>query len=236
MAPSDLSRYHERTRSKGVNLAIFWAARIFLGLAIQFYFSLERTGRRNIRKKGPVILAANHRSFLDPFLIGCCIRRPVYFVAKKELFEKRWQGWILNRLGAFPIRRGAADEESMATARGVLERGGALVIFPEGTRHRKGPLAQPKRGVGRLALETGAPVVPIAILGSERARRGWKIRPVWVRVRCGRPLTIPRVEQPSPRLAPEVTARLWPCVDLQWQWLGGEAAGPPEAVEARKAA
>jgi 1-acyl-sn-glycerol-3-phosphate acyltransferase len=236
MAASDLSRYHERTRRKGVNKAIFWTTRAVLGLAIQIYFSLERTGRRNIPKKGPVILAANHRSFLDPFLIGCLIRRPVYFVAKKELFDKRWQGWILNRLGAFPIRRGAADEESMATARGVLERGGALVIFPEGTRHRNGPLARPKRGVGRLALETGAPVVPIAILGSERARRGWKIRPVWVRIRAGRPLTFPHVENPSPRLAEEVTARLWPCVELQWQWLGGEAAPPPEAVQVRKAA
>ena len=116
------------------------------------------------------------------------------------------------------------------------ERGGALVIFPEGTRHRKGPLARPKRGVGRLALETGAPVVPIAILGSERARRGWKIRPVWVRVRAGRPLTFPRVESPSPRLAEEVTARLWPCVDLQWQWLGGEPQAPVEHVQERKAA
>jgi 1-acyl-sn-glycerol-3-phosphate acyltransferase len=236
MATDDLSRYHERTRKKGVNALIFWTARIVLGAAIQVYFSLERTGRKNIPKKGPVILAANHRSFLDPFLIGCLIRRPVYFVAKKELFEKRWQGWLLNRLGAFPIKRGEADEESMATARGVLERGGALVIFPEGTRHRTGPLARPKRGVGRLALETGAPVVPIAILGSERARRGWKIRPVWVRVRAGRPLTFPRVENPSPRLAEEVTARLWPCVDLQWQWLGGEPQAPVEHVQERKAA
>jgi 1-acyl-sn-glycerol-3-phosphate acyltransferase len=236
MAADDLSRYHARTRKKGVNALIFWTARIFLGAAIQVYFSLERTGRKNIPKKGPVILAANHRSFLDPFLIGCLIRRPVYFVAKKELFDKRWQGWLLNRLGAFPIKRGEADEESMATARGVLERGGALVIFPEGTRHRTGPLARPKRGVGRLALETGAPVVPIAILGSERARRGWKIRPVWVRVRAGRPLTFPRVENPSPRLAEEVTARLWPCVDLQWQWLGGEPQAPVEHVQERKAA
>lgn len=236
MVERDLERYHARTRRKGVNKAIFWTVRIVLGTAIQFYFSLERTGRKNIPRKGPVILAANHRSFLDPFLIGCCLRRPVYFVAKRELFDKRWQGWILNRLGAFPIRRGEADEESMATARGVLERGGALVIFPEGTRHRHGPLARPKRGVGRLALETGAPVVPIAILGSERARRGWKIRPVWVRVRCGRPLTFPRVENPSPRLAEEVTARLWPCVDLQWQWLGGEAAEPARTVQERKAA
>jgi 1-acyl-sn-glycerol-3-phosphate acyltransferase len=236
MAASDLTPYHARTRTKGVNKALFWTTRVVLGSAIQVYFSLERTGRKNIPKKGPVILAANHRSFLDPFLIACCLRRPVYFVAKKELFERRWQGWILNRLGAFPIKRGEADEESMATARGVLERGGALVIFPEGTRHRKGPLARPKRGVGRLALETGAPVVPIAILGSERARRGWKIRPVWVRIRCGRPLTFPRVDRPSPRLAEEVTARLWPCVELQWQWLGGEPARLVEEARVRTAA
>jgi hypothetical protein len=87
-----------------------------------------------------------------------------------------------------------------------------------------------------LALETGAPVVPIAILGSECARRGWRIRPVWVRVRCGKPLTFPRVENPSPRLAEEVTARLWPCVDLQWQWLGGEPANATEAARVGKAA
>jgi glycerol-3-phosphate dehydrogenase (NAD(P)+) len=232
----DLSRYHERTRTKGVNKPLFWLARVILGLAIQFYFSLERTGRKNIPKKGPVILAANHRSFLDPFVIGCCLRRPVYFVAKKELFEKRWQGWLLNGLGAFPIKRGESDEESMATARGVLERGGALVIFPEGTRHRQGGLGRPKRGVGRLALETGAPVVPIAIMGSENARRGLRIRPVWVRVRCGRPLHFPKVERPSPRLAEEVTARLWPCVELQWNWLGGDQIEEHAEVPQRRAA
>jgi 1-acyl-sn-glycerol-3-phosphate acyltransferase len=229
----DLARYHERTRTKGVNKPLFWAVRIVLGLAIQLYFSVQPTGRKNIPKKGPVILAANHRSFLDPFVVGVCVRRPVYFVAKQELFKKRWQGWLLNRLGAFPIRRGEADEESMKTARMVLERGGVLVIFPEGTRIRKGGLGRPKRGVGRLALETGAPAVPVAVMGSENARRGWKIRPVWVRVRCGKPLHFPRVERPSPRLAQEVTARLWPCVELQWNWLGGdrlelEAAEAPQ--------
>jgi 1-acyl-sn-glycerol-3-phosphate acyltransferase len=236
VAAADLSRYYRRTREKGVNKAIFWTVRALLGMAIQVYFSLERNGRKNIPKKGPVILAANHRSFLDPFVIGCLIRRPVYFVAKKELFEKRWQGWILNRLGAFPVKRGESDEESMATARGVLERGGALVIFPEGTRHRSGPLGRPKRGVGRLALETGAPVVPIAVMGTDRARRGLKIRPVWVRVRCGKPLRFPRVENPSPRLAEEVTARLWPCVELQWNWLGGDQVAPVEAEPQRRAA
>jgi 1-acyl-sn-glycerol-3-phosphate acyltransferase len=232
----DLSRYHERTRTKGVNKPLFWATRVLLGTAIRVYFSLERTGRANIPRKGPLILAANHRSFLDPFIIGCCLRRPVYFVAKKELFDKRWQGWLLNRLGAFPIRRGESDEAAMATARGVLERGGALVIFPEGTRIRTGDLGRPKRGVGRLALETGAPVVPIALMGTENARRGLKIRPVWVRVRCGKPLTFPRVEHPSPRLADEVTQRLWPCIQLQWNWLGGDQLERAPAETQRKAA
>jgi glycerol-3-phosphate dehydrogenase (NAD(P)+) len=144
--------------------------------------------------------------------------------------------WLVNRLGAFPIKRGGSDEESLATARGVLERGGALVMFPEGTRVRNGALGQPKRGVGRLALETGAPVVPVAILGSDRARRGWMILPVWVRVRCGRPLRFPRVDDPSPRLAKEVTKRLWPCVELQWEWLGGDRVEPVESIQEQEAA
>src|SRR5260370_7722978 len=129
-------------------------------MAIQVYFSVERNGRKNIPKKGPVILAANHRSFLDPFVIGCLVRRPVYFVAKKELFEKRWQGWILNRLGAFPVKRGESDEESMATARGGLERGGALVIFPEATPHRNHPPPTPHPAPRRPPLCTRAPLTP----------------------------------------------------------------------------
>ena len=148
-----------------------------------------------------MILASNHRSFLDPFAIGCCLGRPIYFVAKQELFKNPLIGWFLNCLGAFPIRRGASDEESVATALALLERGEAVVIFPEGTRIRTGSLAQPKRGVGRLALESGSPVVPIAVTNSERARSGWRIRPVKVHIRCGPPLTFPRVEDPSPFLA-----------------------------------
>jgi 1-acyl-sn-glycerol-3-phosphate acyltransferase len=170
---------------------------------------------------GGVILASNHRSFLDPFAIGCCIGRPIYFVAKRELFRRPLLGWFLNCMGAFPIRRGASDEESMATALALLEREQAVVIFPEGTRIRTGSLARPRRGVGRLALQSGRPVVPIAVTGSERVRRGWRIKPAKVHIRCGPPLTFPRVEHPSPFLAGEVTERIWPCVELQWEWLGG---------------
>lgn len=215
-----LEVYHERTRRRGVNPLVYWPARLVLKNAILLYFRVRRLGREHV-PEGGVILAANHRSFLDPFVIGCCVRRPIYFVAKRELFRNPLIGWFLNCLGAFPVRRGEADEESVATSLALLEGGHAVVIFPEGTRVPTGSLARPKRGVGRLALESGKPVVPIAVTGSERARNGWKIKPVRVHIRCGGPLTFPRVEGPSPFLAGEVTERIWPCVQLQWVWLGG---------------
>ncbi|MEX2195560.1 MAG: 1-acyl-sn-glycerol-3-phosphate acyltransferase [Thermoleophilaceae bacterium] len=216
-----LSLHHDRIRRRGVQPVVYWVTRAILQPAIAIWFRLSRAGREHIPAHGGVILAANHRSFLDPFAIGCCLRRPVYFVAKRELFSNRLVGWFLNCLGAFPVRRGESDEDCMATARMLLERGEAVLIFPEGTRIRSGSVGRAKRGVGRLALETGVPVVPIAVFGSDRARRGLLFRPVKVKLRFGRPLTYPRVGTPSAHLAGEVTARIWPCVALQWEWLGG---------------
>ena len=220
MSPRPLSLYHERTRRRGVNSFVYWPVRWVVKPAILVYFRLRRLGTEHI-PEGGVILASNHRSFLDPFAIGCCLGRPIYFVAKQELFKNPMLGWSLNCLGAFPIKRGASDDESVATSLALLERGQAVVIFPEGTRIRTGSLASPKRGVGRLALQSGKPVVPIAVTKSERARRGWRIRPVRVHLRFGPALTFPRVDDPSPFLAGEVTERIWPCVELQWEWLGG---------------
>src|SRR3954451_8416336 len=219
-----LSIHHERARTRGVQPFLFWLTCAILKPFLRLYFRMSIVGREHIPDEGGVILASNHRSFLDPFVVGAWLGRPVFFVAKKELFDRRVAGWFLNCLGAFPIRRGESDEESVETAKQILERGDALVIFPEGTRIREGSLGRAKRGVGRLALETGAPVVPVAVHGTERARRGRRLRPVKVKVRLGRPLTFPRVESASRQLATEVTARIWPCVELQWEWLRGPAA------------
>jgi len=104
------------------------------------------------------------------------------------------------------------------------------VIFPEGTRVRGGPLGDPKRGIGRLALETGAPVAPVAVFGTEHVRRGWRIRPRKIRLRVGAPLLFPKIEQCSPESAMAVTARVWTCVSLQWEWLGGARAPRPVRV------
>ena len=218
--PRPLELYHERTRRRGAHRIVYWSIRFFAKPALLAYFRLARRGHRHV-PGGGVILASNHRSFLDPFVLGTCIPRPIYFMAKQEIFRNPFVGWLLNCLGAFPLRRGESDEESMKTARALLERGEVVVIFPEGTRIKRGSLGRPHKGVGRLALESGAPVVPVAVTGSERARRGWRIRPVKVHLRFGAPLTFPRVDSPSPFLAGEVTERIWPCVELQWEWLGG---------------
>ena len=215
--------YHAFAREHGVNRFVYTVVRLFCVPFFLIWFRLERQGREHARVKGGLIVASNHRSFLDPFVIGALLpwRRQIQFVAKVELFEKRWRGWILNRLGAFPIRRGQSDEAAIDTARLAVLRGGTVVIFPEGTRIRQGALARPKRGVGRLALESGVPVLPVAVIGSEHVRRGWRIRPRKVRLRAGTPLTFPQTERPSPSLAVTVTDRIWPNIELQWEYLGG---------------
>lgn len=211
----------ERARGRGVNPIVYWLARAVLQPFCHLYFRLSRIGREHIPAEGPFILASNHRSFLDPFVIGMMARRPLYFMTKKEAFINRPVAWVLSALGAYPIDRGASDQEAMATTKAILERGDGVLIFPEGTRTRPGPLGRPKRGVGRLALEMGVPVIPVALIGTEAVRKGWRIRPHKVRIRAGAPLTFPHVESPSRHLASAVTDRIWPCVELQWEWLGG---------------
>src|ERR1039458_1123524 len=217
----DQERLHRRAREQGANRLLYWLVRGLFQAGFHIYFRYVRIRCQHIPAQGPVILARPPRSFLDPFLIATMARRPMYYAAKTELFRFRGLAWILSALGAFPVQRGTGDEETIQTAKAILARGGIVLIFVEGTRVRPGTLGKPKRGVGRVALETGAPVVPVAVIGTEAVRRGIRIRPHKVRIRAGRPLRFPCVENPTPALAGLVTDRIWPLVMLQWEWLGG---------------
>jgi 1-acyl-sn-glycerol-3-phosphate acyltransferase len=165
-------RFHERARTREPD----WAYEFTRVLTSLYAYSFLRARAISVEKvpgRGAVILAPNHFSFMDHFLMGCYIRRKVRFMAKSQLFKLPMQ-FIYTHGGVFPVRRGARDEEMFITARAILARGGAITMYCEGGRSRTGKLAeQAKSGIGRLALETGAPVVPIAIYGSSRVRN-WK--------------------------------------------------------------
>ena len=145
---TDLAPFRERSLAHGVNPFVYWTLRAMLVPVFLVYLRLQRIGREHLPRSGPLLLASNHRSFLDPFVIGTLVRRPVYYMAKRELFEKRWQAWILNALGAFPVDRGAGDGAAMDTARAILERGDCVVLFPEGTRMRRARSASPTAASG----------------------------------------------------------------------------------------
>lgn len=158
-------------------------------------------GAQFVPDRGPVILASNHLSFVDSVVIPLVLPRPVTFLAKAEYFEGRGAaGWLSRRffmaMGHVPVQRGhgRAAWESVQIAQQVLTGGGALAIYPEGTRSRDGRLYRGRTGVARLALLTGAPVVPVALSGTQRVQPVGSVipRPYPVTVRFGAPLRFPQ--------------------------------------------
>jgi len=157
---------------------------------MRLYWRIQGRGREHVPRSGPVLLVANHSSLLDPPLVGGMTPRPVSFLAKAELFAIPLFGGLIRRLNAYPVRREGADPAALRTALRVLEGGGTLLVFPEGTRGQEGVLRPGKAGAGMLAVLSGAPVVPVYIRGSGRAwPRGRRVpRPTKVTVAFGPPL------------------------------------------------
>ena len=133
---------------------------------------------------------------MDHFFIAVYMRRKVQFMAKSQLFKGPMQ-FIYEHGGVFPIRRGHRDEEGLITARTVLGRGNIIVMYAEGGRSRTEKLGDPKPGIGKLALETGAPVVPSAIVGSAKVRNWKKLQFPKVTVQYGDPIRFEKVENPT---------------------------------------
>lgn len=157
---------------------------------MRLLFRLETRDPGRVPAAGPALLVSNHSSVLDPPLIGSVSRRRLAFLAKAELFRIPLFGGLLRRLGARPLRRAGSDPAAMRTVLRVLEEGGALLVFPEGTRGPEGVLRPARAGAGMLAVVSGAPVVPVYVSGSGRAwPKGARFpRPARVTVAFGEPL------------------------------------------------
>src|SRR3954462_8923984 len=205
---------HELSRKRGTSRLIYGTARVVLSPIAGTWYRFKVTGAEYVPKEGPAIIAPNHKSFYDSFFVGLATRRHLHFMAKTELFQGR-SARLLSGLGAFPVRRGTADPDALETARIHLERGRVLAMFPEGTRYREpDALKAPRRGVGRLAIEAQAPIVPCAITGTEQLFvGGWFPKPVRVSVAFAPAVTSAQLEA-TPEAAQElIEEQVWPEVE-----------------------
>jgi 1-acyl-sn-glycerol-3-phosphate acyltransferase len=194
--PAEMFTQYHRSARRGVGW-MYDFARMILTIPTIIIYRARAIGVENLPKEGPVILAPNHFSQWDHFFAAVYIQRKVQFMAKSQLFTNPAIKFIFKHGGAFPIRRGHHDEEAFITANTVLDRGGTMLMYAEGGRSRSGDLGEPKRGIGKIALESGAPVIPVAIHGSAQVR-GWRrMRFPKVTIQYGEPLTFPVQEDPS---------------------------------------
>jgi 1-acyl-sn-glycerol-3-phosphate acyltransferase len=189
------ARFHERARSRRPDW-VYDLCRLVLTPYLMLVYRARCIDSDNIPADGPVIIAPNHFSFLDHFFVAVYLRRKVQFMAKSQLFQRPMQ-FIFTHGGVFPVRRGHHDEEAFETAHTVLARGDIVVMYAEAGRSRSAELGKPRHGLGRLALESGAPVVPTAIAGTERARNWKRLQFPQVTIHYGEPIRFERVAEPT---------------------------------------
>lgn len=237
-----MARSHEESHEiarRGASKPMYHATMFLLVPILRVFFSMRISGTENVPRTGPAVIVPNHKSFWDGFFIAACLTRRVHFMGKAELFEGH-KGRLLLALGGFPVKRGASDAEALETARAVLRRGDILALFPEGTRVRDPEtLGTPRRGAARLAIETGAPLIPTAITGTEKRR--WPL-PRRVQVAFGEPVPVDRLHA-TPEDAARVTSDVWPTIDEEYARLrarpgliaaGLAAAGIGYAIHRRR--
>jgi 1-acyl-sn-glycerol-3-phosphate acyltransferase len=203
--PAELfDKYHRRVRERGPDW-VYPAARMLLTPPVWLLYRSRAIGTENVPERAPAILAPNHFSNLDHFFLGLFLRRQVQFMAKSQLFRFPID-FILSHGGTFPVCRGKHDEEAFLTAHTVLRQGGIVGMYGEGGRSRSKQLGKPKAGLGRLALESGVPVIPVAIHGSEHAR---DLRLAKVTIQYGESMAFERVARPTHEQAEEASRKVF---------------------------
>lgn len=185
---------------------LYWSMKVVLTPILRLLYRVQVEGREHLPRRGPVILAANHRSFLDSIFLPLVVGRRVTYVAKAEYFDDPKTAWFFRAVGQIPIRRegGDASEGALAAATEVLEAGGVFGIYPEGTRTRDGLTHRGHTGLARLARRTGAPIVPVGLVGTDDCQPTDRKLPRVFRtvdVRFGSPIPPERHAQAEERIA-----------------------------------
>jgi 1-acyl-sn-glycerol-3-phosphate acyltransferase len=226
------THFHERVR-KGPPDAMYKLVRIVLTPYLLLFYRARMIDTDKVPTEGPTIIVPNHFSFLDHFFTAAFIRREVNFMAKSQLFKPPAQ-FVYTHGGVFPVLRGRRDEEAFKTAKTVLARGGVIVMYIEGGRSRDGRLGDPKPGVGKLALETGAAVVPVAIAGTAKVRNWKKLQFPKVTTQFGDPIRFDTVEEPTRDQAQAASEVVF--AGIEQIYYGLQENGRRHAVKAARAA
>ena len=218
-------QFHEAAR-KGVGWT-YALARIVLTIPTILIYRVRGIGVKNVPKDGPLVLAPNHFSQMDHFFAGVYLRRKIRFMAKSQMFGPPVLTYIYKHGGVFPVRRGHHDEEAFETVHQLLDQGEMLLVYAEGGRSRSQELGEPKPGIGRIALESGVPIIPVAIHGSARVR-GWKrLRFPKVTVQFGEPLRFAVEKAPSRERQLEIATEIFAQVREMYEALATRSAARP---------
>lgn len=193
-----LEPYYHRSLTTRPDRWIYEIVRVLTSLLAWIGYRTRTIDSANVPTSGPLIFAPNHFSNLDHFFMGQATRRKVQFMAKSQLFNGGPMSYVYTHGGVFPVRRGRRDERTFEIVQAIAGRDGTVCVYCEGGRSRSGQLAErAKPGIGRIALETGAPVVPVGIAGSQLARNWTRLRFPRVTVRYGEPMRWEQIEHPT---------------------------------------
>jgi 1-acyl-sn-glycerol-3-phosphate acyltransferase len=215
-------QFHESARRGST--WIYGIARVVLTLPTILLYRVRAYGVENVPRRGALVLAPNHFSQMDHFFVGVYLRRKIRFMAKSQLFGPPVLTFVYKHGGVFPVRRGHHDEEAFKTAYELIDQGEMLLVYAEGGRSRSQEMGEPKPGIGRIALESGAPIVPVAIHGSARVR-GWKrLRFPKVTVQFGAPVSFAREAEPSRERQLEVATEVFERVREMYEGLAARSS------------
>lgn len=184
-----------KNREPGISLILYYLFKwSVVSPTLNFYFRGRIYGAEQVPQQGPLIIVSNHASDYDPPLLSNCVRRPVAYMAKQELFKVPVLGTLIRWYGAYPVNRGAADRAAIRAALAALEAGWAVGVFLQGTRTADGRITDPKLGAALLAAKAQVPLVPVSLWGTEAITRKGRILPQQtpVTVRIGAPIPPPK--------------------------------------------